>query len=204
MAEGKKMAAGLFGSGNQDMAQIIAARKAAAFGADPRTALLRDEGVNNINRTMQTAMRGLQSNLATSGVRGGAAGGMAIPLAREALVSRGNLERDLAVADATRRDNALSGLESTVTGERAGDLGLRLGIAGLGSADRGNANQFILGQDYVKKMAEEAKAAAAAGGAKNDTPFDQLKKRGSQAAQDMGRYLPQFPSLTVPSGVLPF
>lgn len=160
LGAGKDFFSKYFGEGNADMAEIIKARKAAAYGTDPTYALQRAQGVNSINSQMQTAMRGLGSRLSASGIRGGAAAAMGAPLAREALQARQGFETNMAVNEQKRKDAALQSLESTLTGERGGLLGGMFGFAGLGAQDRGNALQSILGQDYIKSAQQGLDAAS--------------------------------------------
>jgi len=160
MATGKDLLKEYFGPGNVQMNKVITAREQAAYGNDPRAQLLRDEAIANQNQAMQGAMRGLSGQLATSGVRGGAAGGLGLQVAAQAAQQRGSLERQLSADELARRDQALSALESTLTGERAGELGGMFGYAGLGAADRANEAQTGLGQDYLDYLMGKGKYAA--------------------------------------------
>lgn len=192
MREGEEFGNRFFGANNPDMKRIIDARMAAAFGTDPTVDLQRAQGVNNINQTMQTATRGLMSRLASSGVRGGAAGGAAIPIARDALNARQGLETSLAINEQKRRDAALGALESTLTGERSGLLSSIFGFAGLGAQDRGNAQQTVLGQDYIK-AAQQAFAGLGGGGAPSFS--ERLSKDPSRAVNQSvtNKILPNSP-----------
>lgn len=151
----------LFGMNNPEMAEIIKARRAAAFGTDGMADQLRSQGVAGINSTMATGLRGLRGSQALSGVRGGAALGQAMPVLSQANQARSGLESNIAIADMERRRTALDGLESTMTGERAGSLGAQFGWAGLGAGDRNNALQYITSADF---MANARKGVGAGGG----------------------------------------
>lgn len=170
---GEDFASQYFGPNNKDMAEIIAARKAAAFGQDPQTAIARAQGVNGINSEFATGMRSLKGLQGATGLSGGAAIGQALPQLAKANLARSQLEGNLATDAANRRDAALTNLESTITGERAGRLGTTLGYAGLGLGNQSNAMQYVLGQDYVTSAANAAANAAAGGGGAPGGPNNQ-------------------------------
>ncbi len=157
---GEDFAAKYFGAGNPAMKEILDARKAAAFGTDGQTQLAREAGMEGINRAVQTAMRQFQGRLPGTGVRGGAAGAMAGLLARDSIGQTRGLERDLAIDGMNRRTENLGRYESSLTGERAGQLGTTFAHAGMGSQDRFGSMGYLQGQDFL----EAARAAAAANG----------------------------------------
>lgn len=149
LERGGQFADPLFGMNNPAIAEIIKARRDAAFGNDPQAQIARAQGVQGINTTMATGLRSLRGSQALSGVRGGAAIGQALPVLTQANQARSALESNLALADAQRRSDALSGLESTVTGERAGKLGTQFGYGGLGAQDRSGGLQYLTSSDFL-------------------------------------------------------
>lgn len=184
----------LFGMNDPAMAEIMKARRDAAFGQDGMAAQLRSQGVAGINNTMSTGLRQLRGMQAGSGVRGGAALGQAMPILSQANQARSGLESNIAIADMERRRGALDGLESTVTGERAGLLGANFGWMGLDSANRNNAMQYLTSQGFL----DAANAGAAGAAPKYATTADavnEIKKRTGvggvlkNAARDGKKYL---------------
>lgn len=183
--DGKARFDPLFGMNDPQMAEIIKARKAAAFGTDGMAEQLRGQGVAGINSTMATGMRGLRGMQASSGVRGGAALGQAMPILAQANQARSGLESNIAIADMERRRGALDGLESTLTGERAGSLGAQFGWAGLGANDRSNALQYLTSTDFMKNAQgpnltvgnarQEARSALKKGKSKSMSATDKVK-----------------------------
>ncbi len=151
IASGQTLANQYFGAGNPDMAAILAARKEAALGTGPdkATELAREAGTQGINRQMQTAMRQFQGRLPGLGVQGGAAGAMAGMLGRDAMTQSKGLERDLALNELQRKQQALGDYEKSVTGERAGQLGTTFGVAGLGSQDRYGSLGYLTSKDFL-------------------------------------------------------
>lgn len=149
MAGGMDFAGKHFGAGNADMAEVLAARKNAAFGLDRETQLAREAGTENINRSVQTALRQFAGRLPGTGVRGGAAGAMAGMMTRDAVGQTRGLERDLALNEMARKREALGQYESSLTGERAGLLGTGFAHAGMGSQDRYGAMQYLQGLDFL-------------------------------------------------------
>lgn len=160
---GMDFAKGYFGADNPAMAEILAARKAQAFGTDGATQLAREAGTENINRSVQTALRQFAGRLPGTGVRGGAAGAMAGMLTRDAVGQTRGLERDLAINEMARKADALKAYESSLTGERAGLLGTGFAHAGMGSQDRYGGMQFLQGGDFLKQ-AQAAMGGSFSGG----------------------------------------
>lgn len=168
LAEGQDFASTRFGAGNKDMAEILTAKKDRAFGDNKaETDLLRSQGVSGINSQLATGLRSLKGLQGASGIRGGAAIGQALPHLAKANLARSTLEGDIALGEMRRRDEALRDYESTLTGERAGQLGTMFGFAGLGAGDRSSAMQHILGSDFLRS-AQGALAGAMGGGPGRD------------------------------------
>lgn len=134
--QGKKMFGGLFGSDNPEFAKVMEQMRGIASGNDGYANKLRQSGVSGINNQMSSGLRQLRGLQATSGVRGGAALGQAIPLVNSANQARAGLESDINIADMSRRQNAIGSLYGMMSNERAGETALPLGWAGLGSQDR--------------------------------------------------------------------
>lgn len=83
----------------------------------------REQGAEEINRQLQTGLRGLSIGAAGRGVRGGAAGIGSRDLVRQSVDARGDLERDLFlanVAERNRRLNEFQGLASQIDNNRFG------------------------------------------------------------------------------------
>ena len=149
LAAGKEKFDPLFGMNNPAMAEIIEARRKAAYGQDGQSEIARAAGVQGINNTMATGLRSLRGAQSSSGVRGPAAIGQALPTLTRANDARSALESNIAMAEQQRRADALSGLESTVTGERAGSLGAQFGWGGLGAQDRSGGLQYLTSMDFL-------------------------------------------------------
>ena len=165
----------LFGSNYAPMDRLTKAREGAAYGTDGLSDQLRAQGVQGINSTMSTGLRSLRGLQAGSGVRGGAALGQALPMLTQANQARSGLESNIALADMQRRASALDGLESTITGERAGLLGARFGWMGLDSANRNNSQQYLTSLNFMKNA--QAGANPASGDPRATTAvIDQMKK----------------------------
>lgn len=166
LADGAARFDPLFGMNNPAMAEIMEARRKAAFGQDGQADIARAQGIQGINSTMSTGLRNLRGMQATSGVRGGAALGQAMPVLSQANQARGTLESNLALAEQQRKASALSGLESTLTGERAGSLGAQFGWAGLGAQDRSGALQWLQSKDFLSAARKGMGAGGEEGGKK--------------------------------------
>ena len=156
MTEAQAFTAGRFGESNPAIRELMKARHDAAFGLDAQTGLERAQGVRAINSQFTTGMRSLRGLQGATGLSGGAAIGQALPTLAKANLARADLESNLAQNAANRRAAALNDYESTLTGERAGELGTQFGLMGLGSADRTGAMQYILGKDYVQALRDQA------------------------------------------------
>ncbi len=178
LAEGKAFADNYFGPKNVDMQAILDARKAAAFGTDNATQLAREAGTEGINRSVQTALRQFAGRLPSTGVRGGAAGAMAGMLTRDAVGQSRGLERDLALNEMQRKQQALSDYEKSLTGERAGALGTQFGYAGLGSNDRYSSMGYLQGKDFLDHAQQAVRDAANPLGGGAGTPWWQKATSG--------------------------
>jgi hypothetical protein len=158
-SRGMEWAGKYFGEGNADMKAVMERRKALAFGDNGIELNRRREGANiELDRAMATGLRQLQGRLPSLGVRGGAAGAMAAPLVARRMEQARGLESDLAGQDATMQRAALADYEGTLTNERAGKLGMGAGFMSIGAGDRSNAQQYVMGQDYLKQAQEQADA----------------------------------------------
>lgn len=173
----------LFGMNNPEMAEILKARRAAAFGTDGMADQLRTQGIQGINNTMSTGLRSLRGMQAGSGVRGGAALGQAMPILSQANQARSGLESNIAIADMERRRAALDGLESAVTGERAGSLGAQFGWAGLGAQDRSSSLEYLNSSDFLAK-AQGRDPASLAKKEKRKKVIEALKRAGLNPTED--------------------
>jgi hypothetical protein len=176
MSAGKKLAKEFISDGSlgrmqegrsQEISDLIAERRK-AYEASPTGGLSaeelqaqRDQAVNNINRTSETARRRLAGAQAQTGVRGATAASQQMSAIQAGNTERTNFERDLFLRqrEALQQDRAeqatrLSALESSVSAARAneeatikfnleqaarekfGQLSTALSYAGLGSQDR--------------------------------------------------------------------
>ena len=81
----------------RDDAAVTQAREDVARSTD--MTLLRDQASSNLSGAEQQAQRALMSQLASQGVRGGAAGGALTDLAYRNLQTRAGMERDLTLAN---------------------------------------------------------------------------------------------------------
>jgi hypothetical protein len=133
-----------------EMQEILRRRMAFANGlTDPEFAAVRQRGDDEINTAMQTGLRALRSNQAASGIRGGAAGAQALNLLANINSQRQKMANELAIQDIAMRRQGLNDYEGSYTGQRANILGTAMGNAGLGSADRTSAQQYLLGQRFL-------------------------------------------------------
>jgi hypothetical protein len=138
-------------SSSPDFQQVLESRRAMAKGlSDPEFNTLRGRAADDLNRGTQTNLRLLRNQQAMSGIRGGAAGAQALNLLSDAGRSRANLNSDLAAQDIALRRQGVNDLEGTISSDRAGRIGTMFGMAGLGATDRANAQQQVLGEDFLK------------------------------------------------------
>lgn len=138
-------------------------REQAAGPSSQEMEAKREASLEQLQAGQQSAQRNLQSSLAGSGVKGGAAGAQLARLAAAGITDRRRLERDLSADQAGRQAQAVGNLAQFETAtsqfdlaqaakEKNLDIQTRLGYAELGSAERASV-----------RMAEATEKAAAAG-----------------------------------------
>ena len=132
----------------------------------------REEAFQGQNRSSQLASRALRAQLGASGLRGGAALAAQTELAKNQAAQGIDLERRLLLDNVNLKNQALGKYEETLGSQRQdllnrqqlntgrldlmkqGQIGSKLGFAGLGSADRTAAENRILaekGLDAIQK-----------------------------------------------------
>jgi hypothetical protein len=204
MNEGMAKGSQYFGAGNPQMAEILDTKRTRALGLNgAEIQALRERANSGINSTMAAGLRANASTMARNGVHGGAAVGANTAVLARANQSRGDAERDIAIEDMRRRGQALDDYEKSVTGERAGILGMGASYADLGAGERSSALQYGLGNDflnYYKGAAEanpnfddgswNAKAALdkwkGSGYDPNETPWSQWMHQNVFDKRDVG------------------
>lgn len=158
-----------------DMADIIARRKAGLEGLSAEeNQALRERGSQEIDRGSQTALRQLRGLQGASGVRGASAVAGQANILQAGQSAKAGVERDLLIQNVNQKREALSGLEQTVQGAEADQLGREqfnigqrekeiagrqaagLGFAALGATERGS-------QRGVSVALANAKAAGSGG-----------------------------------------
>jgi len=184
MAEGRKRGLELFGSGalgretqeNAGMSSdILARRKSALAGLDAKeNQALRERGVGDVNRGLQTNLRALRSSQGNSGVRGAAAQAGALAAAKQAQDAKQNLARELILENVNQKRSALGDYEGSVgrdaavkqaiqranlervNKEKLGQVSTELGYGSLGATDRSNALGNYWQQAYLNSANNQA------------------------------------------------
>ena len=150
-----------------DTEDIIARRRASLEGFSPEERnLLREQATAPLMQQQATALRQLRGAQAQSGVRGGLAGAQQAGLISQQAGQRAGLERDVALANIQRRQEALGDFESTIGGEQGraqkqqfAQLGTELGFGQLGASERAAGFQQALGEQQLAQSRNQAAAA---------------------------------------------
>lgn len=160
---------------NANMAEMQANAKELAKGYSSEQQLaMKEKGMTGIIGTSASQTRALQAALARTGVKGQAAGAQIGNVAQASVEARGNLERDLQIANfdaQLRGSNFQRGIESDATANNQFDinqatkekkllLASGMGYAGLGAVERGAK----LNADAVSKAGNQ-------GGGSDGTSF---------------------------------
>ena len=131
------------------------------FSSEELTAR-REQSLSRVQDSGQASQRALQAALARAGVKGGAAGAKLTDLAMEGVQQRGNIERDLFIADADRRSSGLNNYAKFTTGVREFDLGQLAKEKNIVSQSGLAFGQLGSAERSANKQADSAAAAAAA------------------------------------------
>jgi len=107
----------------------------------------RGQAQNKIGGEYQTGMRNLLSNQARSGVRGAAAQAGMMDLADRRGTAQGDFEGQMLLKNNDIMRQALTDYQSAVTGERFGQLGTQMGMAGIygGQQAQQDTNEILKG-----------------------------------------------------------
>lgn len=172
MQAGKQLGEEIVGDGlgrisdQEGVKDVRSMLKAQSSGQDSKARQLsREAGLEQIQGSMQSASRGLQSSLARSGVKGGAAGQANVELAAQGLQQRRSLERDIYMADEQARQQGVANLAQFETKTAEFDLAQaakeknillqsQLATAELGSTERSSVRSSIAAErvaDLSKK-----------------------------------------------------
>lgn len=154
IARGQANAAGLLGDNGDlvsiyDQQAVQDARSQMAAAADITN--LRDQATRNLNAAEASNSRQLQSKLASSGVKGGLAGGALTDMSQYNLRNRAAMEQDLMLANQDNIRNLANfevGLaqsdQATQNAEKAMNLQASLGLTGMYQAERSGTKQEYL------------------------------------------------------------
>lgn len=182
-----------------EMQDILARRKVGLSGLSAEeNQALREDTFKDLQRDQDTASRAARANLASTGVRGGAALAAQVELAKNNAAQAVDLNRKLMLDNVNIRNNALNAYEQTYGTQRQDLLGrqtyninrrdtfaekkaaLPLLYAGLGAGERGEALSQLLGEkgiDAAKKYS---------GGGKKHL-CGELKRRGLMSQDEYDR-----------------
>lgn len=150
IASGKAFADQYFGNNNPQIAQIESAEQQQMKGfSQAQINAMRDQGTSQINSQVGTGIHALAGMNSANHIAGGAAAAGALPLLSNANTQEAQLANNINVANIAQQNAGLANYQSTVTGERAGDLGTTFGIAGLGAADSSGAMQYVLNNGFL-------------------------------------------------------
>lgn len=170
MAKGRARGQELFGTPfvqasqgerSQDMASVIAARKAGMQGySAPETNALRDQMQQGVSRQEATTMRQLRGSQAQSGVRGALAATQQAQVLQEMGKQRAQAEREIFIQNMAQKQTGLDKFEQSLRGaeteeiqrygqRQTGKLGTEMGYAQMGAADRAAIQQQLLGESQA-------------------------------------------------------
>lgn len=112
------------GTRSEDMADIVARRRAALEGmAAPEAQVLRQQALQQIGRGEESALRRLRGVQAAQGLRGGTAAAQQVQLLAQGQAARTQAEQELFLQDLAQKKAALGAFETTVTGAEATEFG---------------------------------------------------------------------------------
>ena len=184
LAQGRLRGEQIFGEGSlgrvaegnsQDVADIIAARKANLQGYTPEEmATLRNQADDEIGKTMGMALRTAKGAQNQAGLNSGIAAGQNTQIAKAAIQAKAQAEQGLLLDQISKRRAALDSLSGEVANaeklnltkqqynqeqankEKIGGLTTEFGYAGLGAADRSGVMQQVVGQAQADAMKAQA------------------------------------------------
>jgi len=182
----REQQAAVAGRRSQDIADIVARRRAQLGGFSPEEQqALREQTLGAIGGTEQTALRQLRGVLGAQGVRGGLAAAQQADVITQAQQARTQLERDVFLQQIAERRRALGAFEQTVTGAEAGEFGreqtAQAAFEAISQQVRGETQDKVLFNIQQEQREQFGRLATTFGFAGLDTA-----ERASAAQQALG------------------
>lgn len=176
MAEGEALGKKFFGEGGighveagraQEIADVLARRQANLQGYTPEEQnAMRAQALGGVQKAQQLAQRQLMGQLGAANLRGGVRGGALGNLAAQGLQQQAQVQQGLFQNQINQRRQALDQYQSALEGARADELARKkyntqgllttqMGIASLGTGERGTIGQTVASQAAAQRKGDK-------------------------------------------------